>query len=74
VGDGPPKFEVGDSLCIRPPNISRSSVIGCVRKYELSKKSVIFFRNRGFSSRKGPYMPYIILQTIMTDKNKKYGR
>jgi len=24
--------------CIRPPNSSRSSVIGCVRKYELSKK------------------------------------
>ena len=31
-GNGPPKFEVGDSPCIRPPNISRSSVIGCVAK------------------------------------------
>ena len=25
-GDGPPKFEVGDGPCIRPPNILRSSV------------------------------------------------
>jgi len=36
--DGPHKLEVGDSPCIRPPNISRSSVVRCVRKYELSKK------------------------------------
>ena len=34
-----PKFEVGDGPCIRPSNISWSSVIGCVWKYELSKKS-----------------------------------
>ena len=33
LGDGPPKFEVGDSPCIRPPNILRSSVVGCARKY-----------------------------------------
>jgi len=38
LGDGHPKFEVGDYLCIRPPNISRSNVIGCVRKCELSKQ------------------------------------
>ena len=36
----PPKFEMGDGPCIRPPNIWRSSVIGCVQKYELSKKNV----------------------------------
>ena len=33
-GDGPPKFEMGDGPWIRPQNISRSSVIGCVGKYE----------------------------------------
>src|SRR6218665_363956 len=32
------KIEVGDGSCIRLPNIWRSSVIVCVRKYELSKK------------------------------------
>ena len=38
-GDGPPKFEVGDGSCIRPPsNILRSSVVGCARKYEKGKK------------------------------------
>jgi len=37
-GTVPPKFEVGDDPCIRPPNISRSSVIGGVEKYELTKK------------------------------------
>ena len=36
LGDGPPKFEVGDGPCIRPPNILRSSVVGCARKYEKS--------------------------------------
>ena len=29
LGDGSPKFEVGDGPCIRPPNILRSSVVGC---------------------------------------------
>jgi len=38
LGDGPPKFEVGYGPCIRSPNISLSSVIGCVTKYELTKK------------------------------------
>src|SRR6218665_3909425 len=40
-GRSPPKFEMGAGLCIRPPNISRSSVIGCVSKLKLSKKGVI---------------------------------
>src|SRR6218665_2713032 len=55
--DGPPKkCKVGDGLCIRPPNISRSSVIGCALKYEMTKErrnGRIFFCNRGFQSRKG---------------------
>jgi len=34
----PPKFEVGDGPCIRPPNIWRSSVIGSVEKYEQKKR------------------------------------
>jgi len=29
-GTVPPKFEVGDGPCIRPPNISKSNFIGCV--------------------------------------------
>ena len=37
-GTVPPKFEVGDGPCIRHPNILRSSVIGCVFKYERTKK------------------------------------
>ena len=37
-GRPPPKFEVGDGPCIRPPNILRSSVVGCARKYEQSKE------------------------------------
>ena len=41
LGDGPPKICGGGGPCIRPPNILRSSVVGCVRKYEQSKKSVI---------------------------------
>ena len=39
----PPKFEVGDSSCIRPdrpPNILISTVIGCEAKYELTEKRV----------------------------------
>jgi len=36
-----PKFEVGGGPCIRPPNILRSSVVGCARKYEESKKGVV---------------------------------
>jgi len=38
-GDGPPpKLEVGDGLCIDPPDILRSSVVGWARKLEQSKK------------------------------------
>jgi len=38
AGRFPPKFEVEDGPCICTPNIWRSSVIGCVRKYGLGKK------------------------------------
>jgi len=39
--EGPSNFEVGGGgPCIRPPNILRSSVVGCARKYE-HKKGVI---------------------------------
>src|SRR6218665_1278792 len=41
-GDGPPKnLRWGDGPCIGPPNIQRSSVVGCVRKDEQSKKMVL---------------------------------
>jgi len=39
-GTVPLKCEVGDGPCIRPPNILRSTVIGCEGNYELTKKSV----------------------------------
>ena len=39
AGDGlTQKCEVGDDPSIRPPNILRSTVIGCEAKYELTKK------------------------------------
>ena len=41
TGGRPPKFEMGDGPCIRPPNILRSSVVGCAQKYEQSKKKGI---------------------------------
>ena len=37
-GRSPKKFQVGDGPCIRPPNVFRSSVVGCARKYEQGKK------------------------------------
>ena len=41
-GYGPPKnFRLGKGLCILPPNILKSSVVGCARKYEQSKEGVI---------------------------------
>src|SRR6218665_672164 len=39
--DGPPKFEVGGRPMYRSPNILRSNVVGCARKYDKSKKGVI---------------------------------
>src|SRR6218665_864964 len=39
-GTAPRKYEVGDGTCIRIPNILRSSVVGIVKKYELTKKGV----------------------------------
>src|SRR6218665_312538 len=37
-GRSPQSLRWGDSPCIRPPNILRSSVVGCARKYAKSKK------------------------------------
>ena len=67
----PRKFEVGDGPCIRPPNILRSTVIGCDAKYELTKK--VSRRNFVFwnRSRKGSYMLYIRFQTVETEKVRK---
>src|SRR6218665_1894426 len=61
---GPPKLEVGTAHASVPHNISRSSVIGCERKYELSKKRChqeIFseIRLKVFLVKKKPYMLYI---------------
>src|SRR6218665_3235246 len=44
-GAVPPKFEVGGTAhAFVPPNILRSSVVGCARKYEKSKKGVFLVR------------------------------
>ena len=55
--------------CIRPPNVSRNSVIGCVWKYELSKKEVSW-RNFLFWNRS--FLLHIRYQTVK--RHKKYGR
>src|SRR6218665_116306 len=64
-GRSPSKFEVGDGPCIRPggrpmhpsPNILRSSVVGCARRYEQSKKGchigIFFYEIVVFLVRKG---------------------
>src|SRR6218665_1907842 len=76
-GDGPPKFEVGYGPCIRPPpNILRSSVVGCARKYEQSfKKGVIkefFSEIVVFILRKGSYTTFNVakIRKIWEKKGK----
>ena len=62
LGDGPQQiWGGGDGPCIRPPNILRSSVGGCARKYEQSKKGVIkelFSKIGVFLVKKGPHMRF----------------
>src|SRR6218665_2121504 len=41
-GTVPPKFEVGDGPCIRPPNILRSIVLSDVRESMKRVKNVFF--------------------------------
>ena len=56
TGGRPPKFEVGDGPCIRPPNILRNSVFGCSRKYTTRKKvsqREFFYEIEVFLARKG---------------------
>jgi len=67
LGDGPQnKIEAGEDPCICPPHkIFRSSVFGCARMYEQSKKwchQGIFFWNSGFSREER--VVYDILQTV----------
>src|SRR6218665_346665 len=45
-GRFPPKLRLGEGPCIRPPNILRSSVVGCARKYEKSKKKCFYCEER----------------------------
>jgi len=65
--DGPPKFEVGDGPCIHLANILRSSVIGCVWKYELSKnrshEEIFFLKKRFFVKKRAIYVIYQILDS-----------
>jgi len=41
LGDGPPSLRWGGRPMHPSPNSSRSSVIGCARKYELTKSGVM---------------------------------
>ena len=74
LGDGPLKnFRWGTAHASVPlSNISRSSVIGCVRKYELSKKGVIkeFFSELDvFLWSRKVYICYVsYFKTVKTDK------
>ena len=43
-GTVPPKFEIGTAHAFVPPNILRSSVVRCARKYERVKKGVFLVR------------------------------
>jgi len=73
LGDGPPKFEVGRQPMHPSPNISRSSVIGCVRKCELSKIGEArewIFLNWGFSRQD----IYDSSDSKDKQKLKRYGR
>ena len=38
LGDGPPKFEVGQPMHPSPQYFEKYSVIGCEAKYKLTKK------------------------------------
>ena len=77
MGDGPPKFEVGDGPCIGPPNIFRSSVVGWARKFEQSKKIGVvkeFFVERGFFVvKKGSYTTFdrTFVDTIKIQRIRK---
>jgi len=67
LGDGPQKnLRLGDGPCIRPPNVLRSSVVGCARKYEESKKwchEGIILWNRVFSrEERGSYMIFVTVK------------
>ena len=65
-GDGPPKFE-GDGPCIRPPNILRSSVVRCARKYEQSKERSFCCEERAYTT----FRPNIVkIRKIWEKKGK----
>src|SRR6218665_626574 len=71
-GDGSPKFEVGGRPVHPSPNILRSSVIGCVRKYEVSKKrchkGIVSFMK---GMQKYRFMLYFTFETVSKDREKR---
>ena len=64
----PKKLKVGGRPMHPSPNISKISVIGCVSKYELTKKS----ETEVFRQEKGSYMLDIGFQT--GKRQTKYGQ
>src|SRR6218665_187061 len=73
----PPKFEVGDGPCIRPPNILRSTVIGSGAKYKVTEKGVkeeyFCLKSRFLVKKRGSYMLYIRFQTVETKDSQWPG-
>ena len=63
---------MGDGPCINPPNILRSTVIGCEAKYELTKKKVsrknIFSEIEVFGQEKGSYTLYFQISDKIESK------
>src|SRR6218665_4171128 len=75
LGDGPPNFDVVDGPCILRFNtcILRSSVVGCARKYEQSKKGVIkelFSEIVVFLVKKGTYTTFNTVKILKIWKKK----
>ena len=71
-GQCPKKFEVGTTHASVSPNISRTTVIGCDAKYELTKRMVfrtnLEWWNISFWWKKGKLLLYFRFQTAETGK------
>src|SRR6218665_1166941 len=50
LGTVPQNLRWGNVPCIRPPNILRSSVVGCAGNHEKSKKVVFFVRKGSYTT------------------------
>ena len=65
-GRSPQHLRQGDGPCIGPPNILRSSVVGCARKHEQSKKIDVI---KEFFSEIGPMVLFLVKKGSYTTFN-----